>query len=100
LEHPAIAEVAAVAVKADVGGEDEVMACIVPEPGADMPDPVALLDFCSTRMPYFAVPRFIEFLNEIPKTPSSKIQKNKLRERGLGEATWDREAVGYKVKRI
>ncbi|WP_164516708.1 AMP-binding protein [Minwuia thermotolerans] len=100
LEHPAIAEAAAVAVKAEQGGEDEVMACLVLEPGAQAPDPVELLDFCTPRMPYFAVPRFIEFLDEIPKTPSSKIQKNKLRERGLTESTWDRESVGYKVKRI
>lgn len=100
LEHPAVAEVAAVAVKAEAGGEDEVLACIVLEPGADAPDPAALLDFCANRMPYFAVPRFIEYLDEIPKTPSSKIQKNKLRDRGLTAGTWDRESVGYKVKRI
>ena len=100
LEHPAIAEVAAVAVKAETGGEDEVMACIVLEADAEAPDPAALLDFCAPRMPYFAVPRYIEYLDEIPKTPSSKIQKNKLRDRGLSADTWDREAVGYKVKRI
>ncbi|WP_417514447.1 AMP-binding protein [Minwuia sp.] len=99
LDHPAVAEVAAVAVKAEQGGEDEVLACIVLEPGAEAPDPVALLDFCAPRMPYFAVPRFIEFIDEIPKTPSSKIQKNKLRDRGLSDATWDRESVGYKVSR-
>ncbi len=50
-------------------------------------------------MRYFAGPRFCECVEEIPKTPSSKIQKNKLRERGLTETTWDREAVGYKVRR-
>ena len=99
LEHPAVAEAAAVAVKAEQGGEDEVLACIVLEAGAEAPDPVALLDFCTPRMPYFAVPRFIEYIDEIPKTPSSKIQKNKLRDRGLTENTWDRESVGYKVKR-
>lgn len=99
LEHDAVAEVAAVAVKAELGGEDEVLACIVLNPGVAAPDPAALLDFCTPRMPYFAVPRFIEFIDEIPKTPSSKIQKNKLRERGLSENTWDREAVGYKVRR-
>lgn len=99
LEHDAVAEVAAVAVKADQGGEDEVLACIVLNPAVEPPDPVALLDFCTPRMPYFAVPRYIEFIDEIPKTPSSKIQKNKLRERGLTTATWDRETVGYKVRR-
>ncbi|WP_416897641.1 MAG: AMP-binding protein [Minwuia sp.] len=99
LEHPDIVEVAAIAVKAEQGGEDEVMACIVLAEGAEKPDPAALLDYCAPRMPYFAVPRFLEFVDEIPKTPSSKIKKKDLRDRGLTPATWDRESVGYKVKR-
>ena len=99
LEHPAVAEAAAVAVKADEGGEDEVLACLVLKPDAARPAPEALLRFCPPRMPYFAVPRYVEFLDTIPKTPSAKIQKNKLRDRGLSAAVWDREAVGYKVKR-
>jgi crotonobetaine/carnitine-CoA ligase len=99
LEYPGIAEVAAVAVKADEGGEDEVLVCLVLEAGAELPDPIKLLDFCVERMPYFAVPRYIEVVDEIPKTPSQKIQKNKLRERGLSASTWDRESVGYRVRR-
>jgi crotonobetaine/carnitine-CoA ligase len=95
-----VAEVAAVAVKAEEGGEDEVLACLVLRPGTEPPRPEAILDFCVARMPYFAVPRYIEYLDEIPKTPTQKMQKNKLRERGLSAATWDREAVGYKVKRL
>ena len=43
--------------------------------------------------------RYIEFMDEIPKTPTQKIRKNKLRDRGLSDATWDREAAGYKVRR-
>jgi crotonobetaine/carnitine-CoA ligase len=50
-------------------------------------------------MPYFAVPRYIEVGEAIPKTPSQKIQKNTLRERGLSASTWDRESVGYRVRR-
>ena len=86
-------------MQADEGGEDEVLACLVLKPDADRPAQAAVLDFCSPRMPYFAVRRYVEFLDEIPKTPSAKIQKNKLRDRGLSDAVWDREAVGYKVKR-
>ena len=72
-DYPGIAEVAAVAVKADAGGEDEVLVCVVLEAGAARPDPIKLLDFCVERMPYFAVPRYIEVVEEIPKTPSQKI---------------------------
>ena len=99
LEHPAIAEVAAVAVKAEEGGEDEVLACIVLADGAEAPVPEDLLDFCTPRMPYFAVPRYIEYVTEIPTTPTAKIQKNKLRDRGLSAAAWDRDLAGYKVRR-
>ncbi len=99
LEHPAVEEVAAVAVKAEEGGEDEVLACLILNHDVDTPKPEEILDFCVPRMPYFAVPRYIEYLDEIPKTPTQKIQKNKLRERGLTDTAWDREAVGYKVRR-
>jgi len=91
--------VAAVAVKADEGGEDEVLACIVLAEGAERPEPEAILDFCVPRMPYFAIPRYIEYVNAIPKTPTQKIQKNKLRERGLTETAWDRQAAGYVLRR-
>jgi len=62
-------------------------------------DPVELLDFCQERMPHFAVPRYVEFMDELPKTPNEKVQKAKLREGGITGNTWDRESVGYKVKR-
>ena len=45
------------------------------------------------------VSRYIEFVPELPKTPTEKIQKHKLREAGLTPTTWDREQVGYKVRR-
>jgi len=52
-----------------------------------------------TNRPLATFPRYIEVVEEIPKTPSQKIQKNKLRERGLSASTWDRESVGYRVRR-
>src|SRR5216684_3633003 len=54
IEHPAVAEAAAVAVRSEIaGGEDEVKACVVLTPGHAL-SPEALLDFCQTRMPHFA----------------------------------------------
>jgi len=50
-------------------------------------------------MAYFMVPRYIEFMEEFPKTPNQKIEKYKLRDKGLGPETWDREGSGIQVER-
>jgi carnitine-CoA ligase len=50
-------------------------------------------------LPYFAVPRFIELMDALPRTENGKVQKFKLRERGRTAATWDREAAGVRLKR-
>ena len=98
-DHPAIAESAAVAVKSSIaGGEDEVKACVLLRPGVQL-QPEQLLDYCQERMPYFAVPRYVEFISDMPKTPTEKLRKHILREAGVTPATWDREAAGYVVKR-
>ena len=98
-DHPAIAESAAVAVKSSIaGGEDEVKACVLLHPGSQV-RPEDLLDYCQERMPYFAVPRYVEFVMDMPKTPTEKLRKHILREAGLTPETWDREAVGYVVRR-
>jgi hypothetical protein len=52
----------------------EVKACVVLAPGQAL-SPEALLGFCQTRMPHFAVPRYVEFLDTLPKTPTAKVQK-------------------------
>jgi len=98
--HPAVAESAVVGIKvAGAGGEDEVKAYVVAAAGATL-DPVELLDWCTPRMPYFAVPRFVEVVSgELAKTPTGKLQKAALREAGVTPATWDRDSVGYVVRR-
>jgi crotonobetaine/carnitine-CoA ligase len=73
-------------------------AAIVLRAGAKISQ-AALLDFCTPRMPYFAVPRYVEFVDALPVTESGKVTKYKLRERGVTAATWDREKAGYKVAR-
>ena len=56
---------------------------------------VELIKFCEPHLPYFAVPRYVEFVDALPTTESGKVQKYKLTERGVAGATWDREAAGY-----
>jgi carnitine-CoA ligase len=78
--------------------EDEVMAAVVLRSGAQL-SYAELLDYCQPRMPYFAVPRYLEFVEALPVTENGKVTKYKLRERGVTAATWDREKAGYKVSR-
>ena len=97
LSHPAIATAAAFPVNSELA-EDEVMVAIVLREGSGL-TPVELMEFCQPRMAYFAVPRYVEFLEELPATANGKIQKFKLRERGVTPGTWDREAAGYRLVR-
>ncbi len=98
-EHPSIKEAAAIGVKAGEGAssEDEIMIVCIPEGAA--PDPVELTEFMAERMPYFMVPRYIRFVDALPKTPTERVQKVKLRDEGITADTWDREEAGVKVKR-
>jgi carnitine-CoA ligase len=92
-----VADVAVHGVPSELG-EQEVKACLVLRPGAEF-DPVEFLDFCCTAMPHFAVPRFIDVLDALPRSPVGRVTKKPLRERGNTEATFDREAAGYVVKK-
>ncbi len=95
--HPAVLESAAIGVKSAMS-EDEVMICVSLKPGETL-SPEALLDFAQERMAYFMVPRYVRFMEEMPKTPTEKIQKAVLREAGVTPDTWDRESAGYRVER-
>ncbi len=95
--HPKIAESAAIGVKSELA-EDEVKIVIVLKKGEKL-TPEELLAFLEPRMPYFAIPRYVEFVESLPKTPTDRVQKNLLREAGITANTWDREKAGYKVKR-
>ncbi|MGX1309211.1 crotonobetaine/carnitine-CoA ligase [Amorphus suaedae] len=95
--HPAVSLAAVFPVKSDLA-EDEVMATLVLKEGAHVSE-AEIVHFCEGKMSYFAIPRFIAFADELPRTESGKIQKYKLREQGHGEGTWDREAAGIVLKR-
>ena len=90
LSHPDIKNAAAVGVPAEVGEED-VMAFIIPRDGSS-PQPEAVTRFLQDRLARFAIPRYLEIVDELPMTENGKVKKYILREWGVGPATWDREA--------
>jgi len=97
--HPAIREAAAIGVKAGEGAssEDEILIVCIPE--GEAPDPVALTHWMAERMPYFMVPRYIRFVESLPKTPTERVQKVRLRDEGVTADTFDREAAGITIAR-
>ena len=95
--HPDVAEVVVFPVASDLA-EDEVMAAIILRDGASV-TPEGIIRHCEGKMSYFAVPRYVEFAADLPKTANGKVQKFILRERGVTAATWDREAAGVTLRR-
>jgi len=97
LAHEAVQEAAVVGVASDVS-EQEVMAIVVLRPGREL-DPAELVAFLTPRLPHFMVPRYIRIVAALPKTPTSKIEKHRLRADGITPDAWDREAAGIRLKR-
>lgn len=91
--HPVIVESAVVAVASDLG-EDDIKACIVA--GAPI-EPAELFDFFKNNLPYFAIPRYVDFLEALPRNGVGRVMKHKLREVGNTTQTWDFEAMNLTV---
>jgi acyl-CoA synthetase (AMP-forming)/AMP-acid ligase II len=77
-EHPAVLEAAVVGVRDPRWGEVPV-AYVVRRASAEV-DSVALIAFCAKRLAKFKVPRWIRFLDVLPRNPSGKVLKRVLRE--------------------
>jgi crotonobetaine/carnitine-CoA ligase len=95
LSHPEVGNAAVFPVPSELA-EDEVMAAVVRRPGSRLSEG-ALCEFCRPRLAAFAVPRFIEFVDALPTTESGKVQKYKLRDRGVTGRTWDRRSADARV---
>lgn len=95
--HPDVEECVALA-HPEPTGEDDVRVVLVLKPGRS-PAPEAIMDWLQERAPFFMLPRYLEFVDEIPRSPTAKVEKYKLMDSGLAPDAWDREAVGYVVHR-
>jgi crotonobetaine/carnitine-CoA ligase len=95
--HEAVMETCVVGVPSEVG-EEEVKAVVVPKPGRKV-TPEELIRWCEPRMAYFAIPRYIAIRDSLPKTPSERVEKFKLKDEGITADCWDREKAGIQLKR-
>jgi len=95
--HESVLESCVVGVPADVG-EEEVKAVVVFKEGRKVSEE-ELIRWCEPRLAYFAIPRYIAIRDSLPKTPSERVEKFKLKDEGITADCWDREEAGIELKR-
>ncbi|MDO9603822.1 AMP-binding protein [Hydrogenophaga sp.] len=97
LLHPDVEQVAVHAVRSNLGEDDlKVTAMLVAHVQLSEE---ALCRWLVDRVPYYAVPRYIEFREELPVNPQGRVLKYQLRDEGVTPATWDIEKSSIKVQR-
>ena len=97
LTHPDISAVAVHAVASEVT-EDDVKVTAVLRDGSAL-TPIELFEWSKDRVPYFALPRYIEFRSQLPMSPLGRVHKYQLRDEGCTTTTWDREVAAVSWER-
>lgn len=92
MKHGKLADVAVHAVPSPLT-EDDLKVTATLEEGASLTEE-ELFRFCIAELPYFALPRYIEFRAELPRSPVGRVLKRVLRDEGVTPATWDADASG------
>lgn len=95
--HEAVKDVAVHAVPSEQG-EDDVKVTAVLQEGAQLAEE-DLCRWAVERVPYFALPRYIEFRDDLPRNPVGRVLKYQLRDEGVTDMTWDRDAAGFEFER-
>ncbi|MCB1475402.1 MAG: AMP-binding protein, partial [Rhodobiaceae bacterium] len=90
LRHPQVREAAALGVPSELGDEDVMVVIIISEGAAF--DPAQLVKDLETRVPRYALPRYIRAVQDFPRTQATqRIEKHKLRAEGITADTWERK---------
>jgi crotonobetaine/carnitine-CoA ligase len=99
-KHPQVEDVAVHSVLSDTA-EDDVKATIVLKAGSYSAQitPEMICVWAAERVPYFAVPRYIEFRTDLPRNPVGRVLKYVLREEGCTPTTWDREKASFRLEK-
>jgi len=97
MKHPAVRQVSVHAVPGEFS-DDDIKACIVLAQNG-RPPMDDLFRFFKRTLPYFAIPRYVEFMDSLPANAVGRVRKEDLRRRGVTTSTWDLEALGLTVSR-
>ena len=81
-KFPDIVDCAVLGIPSDLPSDEEVLAVIQLKEGRTF-DFTAFLEFCTPRLPHYAIPRYVRIVDEFPRTPSQRIQKFKLKKEGI-----------------
>jgi carnitine-CoA ligase len=73
--------------------EDDVKVTAILAEGATLTEE-ELFRWCVDALPYFALPRYIEFREVLPRSPVGRVLKRELRTEAVTPGTWDVEAAG------
>jgi crotonobetaine/carnitine-CoA ligase len=90
--HGQIADVAVHAVPSQLTEDDLKITATLRE-GAQVTEE-ELFRWCIEQLPYFAVPRYIEFRSELPRSPVGRVLKRELRDEPISDTVFDSEASG------
>lgn len=98
-QHPAVLECVAVGVASGYVADDDIKLCLVLKPGHQLIEE-EFISFMAKKLPHFMVPRYIELLHELPRTPTNKVRRSELRKQGVASNTWDRKAAGVDLRQV
>jgi crotonobetaine/carnitine-CoA ligase len=87
MKHAVIIDVVVHAVPSEIT-EDDLKITATLTPGAGLTEEELFL-WCTEELPYFALPRYIEFREELPRSAVGRVLKRVLRDEGVTDATWD-----------
>jgi crotonobetaine/carnitine-CoA ligase len=97
MKHPGICEVAAIGVPSEFAGDDDIELCVVLHDGAEV-EPLGLLGYLARALPHYMVPRYLRFIDALPRSATNKIQRALLKNAPRDPSVWDRKAHGVNLR--
>lgn len=99
LQHACVQEAAAVGVASGYESDEDIKLAVVLSPATSLA-PEALLGFLADRLPHHMVPRYIEFLDRLPRSSTGKIVRAQLKIQAVNAVLWDRKAAGIELQKF